>query len=257
MPKYKKRRNFRKRRNYKKNSIIKRVKKLENLTKNTAERSYRYNTFSMSNVTDVGEINQDPFDLLSISTIQPPSATSGFTNYGQRIGDRITITNMNIQGKIKFVDTNSANRWCRVRVILFKLSDNTSSVVPAASDAQINDILNMSIGQNVGCGRYYRKESQVRYNIIKDKIYIVGNKLGDSSVITPGGGNLLSYSGYSNCKWFNWNMRFKKGLNIEYDGTGNIRSNQYRLLLVTENDVTGQANIRPDIHFKTLVNYIM
>lgn len=253
-------RTFRKKK--KTNQLAKRVKKLETLTKNTVERSYRYNDFSMSQVTSSGLIKQDPFDLKSINTIQPPSNVTE-NNQGQRIGDRITLTSCNIQAKMKWADANPANTWCKIRVIIFKLSNNTYNYAPIApdppgnttgGDALVQDILNLS-HPNVGqCQAYYRKDGNVKYTIMKDRTYIIGNKLTDANQV-QGFAQLTSQ--YPSCKNLNWTFRFKKGLNVEYDFTNNIRTNQLRMLVITENDSLTGAEIQPDIHFKTRINYCM
>ena len=261
MAKIRKRRNFRKNKRRKTNSIVKRVKKLETLTKNTAERSYRYNTFSMSHVTNQGEVRQDLLDLKSISTIQQPTVGNQ-VNLGQRIGDRITLTSFNVQGKIKWADPSPSNTWCKVRIIIFKLSNNTYNYLPldpprdpdAGGDALVQDILNLS-HPNVGqCQAYYRKDGQVKYNVMKDRTYIIGNKITDGNQV---GGYEQLTSGYKSCRWFNWTFKFPKGLNVEYDFTNQIRTNQIRMLVITENDNLTGAETQPDIHFKTRINYIM
>lgn len=246
-----KRKGFKK--NRKTNQLSKRVKKLEIMTKNVVERNYRYNSFSMSSVTSSGMIKQDPFDLLGISTIQPPGSTAGFVNYGTRIGDRISVTRYNIQAKIQWADTNTTNTWCRVRVILFQLSNNTANNPPTGSDALVQDIVNLSEGSNVGAtNAWYRKDGQVKYKILKDRTYTIGNK--QTSQLSVGE---IYNSQYPPVKYLNWTIKYKNGKNVEYDFTSQIRTGQLRLLVITENDSSTGAQIQPDIHFKTITNYIM
>jgi hypothetical protein len=241
------------------NGLAKRVKKLETLTKNVIDRSWWYNDFVSTTGINSGVVIQDPFSLGLIAVADPASLTPSQTAYGIRIGPKITITRMNMKMRLKFADVLGANRYQRLRVIIFKIPPTFTSGAGVAQPFPLpSDILELTVGVgNVGkTSAYYKKNSKLTYTIIKDQTYMLGCPTG---VVNSAPSVSALAQIYPSTRFINMNFNFPKGLDITYDSNGNVKHNQYRLLLISENDVDSPdfpSNQCPDVHVMTRTNYI-
>jgi hypothetical protein len=247
---------------YKKNkkrvsTLAKRVKKLENLTKETVNRSYWYNAETHNETINDGIIVQDPFSLGLISVKDDSSTLPNEVAYGERVGPSIMITNMNIKIKMRFSNPLALCKWQRIRVIMFRIPPTYTTQANSQQPFPIpSDILELTVGVNhVGkTNAYYAKNSKLTYKIIKDRTFMLHQPYG--VVNTP-----PSYSSIgvgSNYRICEFNFKFPKGKTIEYDENGNPKNGLYRLLLISENDTSDVAHEQecPSVSFMTRVNYI-
>lgn len=245
---------------YKKNktktqALTKRVKKLEKLTEEVVNRSFIYNYGTEDAALNSGLVVQDPFLLRSIHNVDVSTGVPSEVSYGKRLGPSILVTRLNMLLKLRFASTLVANRWQRIRCILFKIPPHFTSQAGASEPIPLaSDILEMTVGTDkVGkTNAYYKKNSQLTYSIIKDKTCMLSNNLvrENPNAYNPNPNNI---------KYIEWNLSFKDGIKIDYDQYGHPKNDQYRLLIVSENDVDSQDTFTqcPAVNFLSRVNYIM
>ena len=249
-------RNFRKR-TKKKNTLAKRVKKLENLTQNVVERNYWDNLGSVEQTAEGGTMVQDLFNWNNI--IPTGAAPTGHVNYGERIGDKITITRASIKFQLKYAGTFLQSRFQRVRIIIFRTPQQTGTT-PISNEYSPVDILHLTMGDIDPTIAFYSKNPNQHYRVVMDKVVTLGNPqgtAGDDRPVTTNSSN--DYGLYPNYRIIEKSFKFPKGLTLEYDEGGHVTKNQYRMLIISSNDVTDNegATENPDIHYFCRTNYIM
>ena len=245
---------------YKKNkrkteALSKRVKKLEKLTEETVNRSFWYNFETHDATLNAGLVVQDPFLLNDITNTEISVGVPTENSYGKRLGPSIMVTRLNMIIKLRFASTELANRWQRIRCILFKLPFDFQNQAGVSQPMPIaSDILELTVGTDkVGkTNAYYKKNSLLTYKVIKDSTCMLSNFQVRA--------NPPDYNpNPNNIKYIKWDMPFPDGLKVEYDTNGNVKCNQYRLLIVSENDVDNidTQTQCPSVNFLTRVNYVM
>lgn len=253
MPKYKKRRNFRKK--TKTSQLSRRVKKLEKKVANVVEYNHQYSVGSNYNSSPTGITIQDPFSLETINSIEESESGSKI-DYGVRIGPKITLQRARMKIRISFTSALLANRWQSCRLVMFKLGANTAPTYTANNSVAPSDIIELGIGSLIGKPHsFYKKNSNVGFTVLKDRLYHVGNKEVSNAQSTI----IFGPSPYKNVLNIEWDFKFKNGLTIEYDKDGHVKDNKYKLILLSENDLigVGMQDDAPEVEWETLINYIM
>lgn len=260
------RKKYRKKRTRKKSTALAtRVKKLERLTQNTVERNYWDNYTTIADTADVGQVLHDPFNLEGIQAVGVNvggnAATAagldptpqGLVNYGERIGDTITITRMVAKISLRFNDPQYIpNRWQKVRLIWFKIPPLTAEL--HGNEYQPNNIL--KLGNIDPTHAFYQKGGDRHFTILSDRVYTLGNP---ATLHQAGTLPLQASTRFPNYRMITKTFVFKKGLNVVYDSIGNPKSNNIKLLAISYNNEKNQAGEveNPYIEVHTRCNYIM
>jgi hypothetical protein len=256
MPKYTKKK-------YKKNKkrtseLAKRVKKLETITQNVVERNYWDNLGSVDQTAEGGTMVQDLFNWENI--IPVGSAPTGHVNYGERLGDKITVTRATIKFQIRYAGTFLQSRFQRCRIIIFRTPELTGSTATSNLYSP-SDILKLNMGDIDPTIAFNAKDPSQHYTVVYEKVITLGNPQGNAGHDDRTAGNNPSnnYSNNSNYRVFEKSFVFPKGLQITYDENGHVVKNMHRMLVISYNDVTDDQGVveNPDVQFFTRTNYIM
>lgn len=232
-------------------SLAKRVNKIEKQIQNVSQKSFKDNTSLLTNHLNVGQIANDPFNMNGIQLV---ASNLSATQIGERIGSKIVVYNIMIRGSIKQTSVIQTNRFTRVRLILFKLGGLTASP-PISNNPLPSDILDIPSSSNVlKTEAFYKKYSDITYRVEWDKTFMLGNTLAAQSQGSLD--KIYTNSNFPPVRYFEKMFRFKSGLPVEYDDAGNIRTNQYRLLVISQND-DGTDTSNATVEWNSRINYEM
>lgn len=187
-----------------------------------------------------------------VPRVRDLSAVPQGTTDTDRIGDKLTVTSVEIRGRIYFdwattpAIMNNYVQSCRVRLVVFIWKDDT---VPIASD------IIQSIGYNAGnvCSAPFNHDKKVKRKVICDKTWTVQN---DGYAVTlggfqsvPGAGSQKAIREYCSFKHLPLSLR-----TINYQAGSTIGVNKvYAMLWADANEA--DAEIGPQCFMVIRLNY--
>lgn len=151
---------------------------------------------------------------------------------GQRQGDKITVKSLNFKVRFSVINGSviNADGFNNVRMIVVKIPQpNTNSPL------LVTDILQTQNWQS-----HYKKKSDVKFQILHDKVYYMDNQgFGTGASSDPKWQPVKSHQAVCNLK-----LKFPKGIDITYNnGTQVVFQNDIRLFLLSDSAVAGHPTI--------------
>lgn len=144
--------------------------------------------------------------------------TQTSTGDQNRIGDSITLTSMEVRYDWEVADTTN-----RVRLILFRWNDDGA---PGVNDILLNTV---SVPR---CYASYNKDSRSKFNILYDKVMVVGQG-----------------SGTDNVKYREFKRKLTGKINYSSGGTSGVK---HVYLMAISDSLTGN----PTLAFYSRLNYL-
>ena len=151
---------------------------------------------------------------------------------GERTGDKITIKSLSFKGRFSVINGTviNADGFNNVRMIVVKIPQpNTNAPV------LVTDILQVQNWQS-----HYKKQSDVKFQILLDKTYYMDNQgFGTGQASDPKWQPVRSHQAVCNFK-----LKFPKGLDVTYNaGTNVVYQNDIRVFLLSDSAAPGHPVI--------------